>query len=238
MRFETSETLPKYFKDLGKTELMTAEEERVFGELSRAGDRRATDELIRRNLKLVVSLANRHVGQGVSIDDLIQEGNIGLHEAALRFDPVDGKRFAPYAALWIRKYLNETVVEHGRIVRLPHNQEYARYKAKMAGEETPDLSTVKLDAPVGDEGDATIGDLLCIGRNSVEDEIEMDHIQFTVRKSLAVLKERDREIVQAYFGIGVEEALPAAIIGEKFGMSNVRVCQIVKSSLNKMKESQ
>lgn len=235
-KFETSETLPKYFKDLGKTDLLTAEEEKAFGELSKAGDRRATDELVKRNLKLVVKLANRHIGQGVPIDDLIQEGNLGLQEAAVRFDPANGSRFASYAALWIRKYLNEAVVEYGRIVKLPHNQEYDLYKAKVAGEETPDLTTVKLDAPVGEEGDTTIGDLLCIGQNSVEADIEMDDIKFKVKRVLSALKDRDKEIVKAYFGIDRDCALPTDIIAERYGMTNVRVCQIVRGSLDKMKE--
>lgn len=235
-KFETSETLPKYFKDLGKTDLLTAEEEKAFGELSKAGDRRATDELVKRNLKLVVTLANRHIGQGVPIDDLIQEGNLGLQEAAVRFDPANGARFASYAALWIRKYLNEAVVEYGRIVKLPHNQEYDLYKAKVAGEETPDLTTVKLDAPVGEEGDTTIGDLLCIGQNSVEADIEMDDIKFKVKRVLSALKDRDKEIVKAYFGIDRDCALPTDIIAERYGMTNVRVCQIVRGSLDKMKE--
>lgn len=235
-KFETSETLPKYFKDLGKTDLLTAEEEKAFGELSKAGDRRATDELVNRNLKLVVTLANRHIGQGVPIDDLIQEGNLGLQEAAVRFDPANGARFASYASLWIRKYLNEAVVEYGRIVKLPHNQEYDLYKAKVAGEETPDLTTVKLDAPVGEEGDTTIGDLLCIGQNSVEADIEMDDIKFKVKRVLSALKDRDKEIVKAYFGIDRDCALPTDIIAERYGMTNVRVCQIVRGSLDKMKE--
>lgn len=236
MRFETSETLPKYFKDLGKTNLLTAEEEKAFGELSKAGDQRATAELVKRNLKLVVTLANRHIGQGVPIDDLIQEGNLGLHEAAVRFDPSNGARFSSYASLWIRKYLNEAVVEYGRIVKLPHNQEYDRYKAKMAGEETADLSTVKLDAPVGEDSETTIGDLLCTNHNSLEREIELDDVKFKVKHAMSVLKGRDQEIVKAYFGINSEFAMPTDIIAERFGMSNVRVCQIVKTSITKMKE--
>jgi RNA polymerase primary sigma factor len=236
MKFETSETLPKYFKDLGKTNLLTAEEEKAFGELSKSGDCRATEELVKRNLKLVVTLANRHIGQGVPIDDLIQEGNLGLQEAATRFDPANGARFASYAALWIRKYLNESVVEYGRIVKLPHNQEYDRYKAKMAGEETSDLTTVKLDAPIGDEGDTTVGDLLCVGQNSVEAEIEMDDIKFKVTRVLGSLKERDKEIVKAYFGIDRECALPTDIIADRYDMTHVRVCQIVRGSIDKMKK--
>ncbi len=118
MNFETSENLPKYFKTIKKSNPLTIDEERALGSRIKSGDRRAVNELVQHNLKIVVKLANRHIGQGVPIDDLIQEGNIGLIEAAERFDPKDGVRFISYASLWIRKRLNEAVVAHGRIVIL------------------------------------------------------------------------------------------------------------------------
>lgn len=235
MKFETSETLPKYFKDLGKTNLLTSAEEQEIGIRAKGGDQRALQELIVRNLKLVVSLANRHIGQGVAIDDLIQEGNLGLHEAARRFDPASGSKFSSYAALWIRKYLNEAVVEYGRLVKLPHNQEYDQYKARVAGEETLTKSSVELDAPVGDDEGTTIGDLLRVESNEIESRIELDNMQFKVKRALSVLADRDRDIVKAYFGIDRDCAMPAEAIAERFNMTNVRVCQIVKSSLTKMK---
>jgi len=234
-RFETSDNLPRYFKTIGKRELLTAEEETALSKDIQSGNPLALEMLVTRNLKLVVTLAKRHIGQGVAIDDLIQEGNLGLQEAARRFNPVNGERFASYAALWIRKYLNEAVVAHGRIVRLPHNQEYDIYKAKAAGEETANLSTVEIDSPVGEDGDTTIGDLLLNCKSDADATVEMDHIKFTVSKALAVLKDRDKKIVSAYFGIDAEYAMPTDIIAERYGMTNVRVCQIVKASIDKMK---
>jgi RNA polymerase primary sigma factor len=235
MSFETSDNLPKYFKTINKSNPLTSEEERELAARIKAGDLLATHKLVKHNLKIVVTIANRHIGQGVPIDDLIQEGNIGLYEAAQRFDPQSEARFITYASLWVRKRINEAVVAHGRIVRLPHNQEYDIYKAKMAGAETPNLSTVQIDAPIGEDGDATVGDILLNARPEVERWLEEESDLFTVKRIMGKLKPRDRDIVTAYFGIGTDIAIPTNIIAERFEMTNVRVCQIVKSSIDKMK---
>ena len=122
MSFETSENLPKYFKTIQKLNPLTVTEEKELAQKIQEGDANALNKLVKHNLKIVVTIANRHIGQGVPIDDLIQEGNIGLFEAAQRFDPKSDARFITYASLWVRKRINESVVAHGRIVRLPHNQ--------------------------------------------------------------------------------------------------------------------
>ena len=235
MSFETSDNLPRYFKTINKSNPLTVEEERALADRIKAGDLLATHKLVKHNLKIVVTIANRHIGQGVPIDDLIQEGNIGLYEAAQRFEPKGDARFIAYASLWIRKRVNEAVVAHGRIVRLPHNQEYDIYKAKMAGLETPNLSAVQIDSPVGEDGDATLGDLLLNARPEVEGWLDDESTRFTVQSAMSTLKPRDRDIVAAYFGIGTDIAIPTDIIAERFEMTNVRVCQIVKSSIDKMK---
>ena len=235
MQFETSDNLPRYFKTISRLQPLSLEEERALALRIKAGDQLALHQLVKHNLKIVVTIANRHIGQGVPIDDLIQEGNIGLYEAAMRFDPREDARFITYAQLWVRKRINEAVVAHGRIVRLPHNQEYDIYRAKKAGEETPDLRKVELDQPVGEEGDACLGDLLLSARPEVEQSAELEAIHFTVRRVMGQLKPRDRKIIEAYFGIDLDYAVPTDIIAERFAMSNVRVCQIVKSSLEKMR---
>ncbi len=235
--FETSENLPKYFKSIAKSNPLTIEEEKAIGVRIKAGDESAVHKLVRHNLKIVVTIANRHIGQGVPIDDLIQEGNIGLYEAAQRFDPQGDVRFISYASLWVRKRINEAVVASGRIVRLPHNQEYDLYKAKMAGEEVPNLTSVAIDSPVSSEGDTTLGDLLLKCQPEVESVVEMDGIKFAVHRAIRVLKERDQEIIKAYFGIDREYEMPTDMIAEQFGMTNVRVCQIVKTSIEKMRQT-
>ena len=236
MSFETSENLPKYFKTIQKLNPLTVAEEKELAVRIQEGDAAALNRLVKHNLKIVVTIANRHIGQGVPIDDLIQEGNIGLFEAAQRFDPKSDARFITYASLWIRKRINEAVVAHGRIVRLPHNQEYDIYKAKMAGEETQNLSTVEIDAPVGEDGDTTIGDILLNTKSNIEFEIELDDVKYRAKQVLSHLKERDRKIIKAYFGIDGDYEMSPDVIAERFDLTNVRVCQIVKSALTKMKE--
>lgn len=236
MSFETSENLPKYFKTIASSTPLTLDEEKALAVRIKAGDHSAIHKLVTSNLKIVVTIANRHVGQGVPIDDLIQEGNIGLYEAAQRFDPKGDARFISYASLWIRKRLNEAVVSTGRIVRLPHNQEYDIYKAKKAGEETANLSTVAIDAKVSSDNDTTIGDILLNSQAEAEFEMEFDYTQFTIRRVMGVLKPRDRQIVAAYFGIGHDEEFSTMEIAKQFDMTNVRVSQIVKSAIQKMKE--
>lgn len=236
MSFETSENLPKYFKTIQKLNPLTVAEEKELAQKIQEGDRAALNKLVKHNLKIVVTIANRHIGQGVPIDDLIQEGNIGLFEAAQRFDPKSDARFITYASLWVRKRINEAVVAHGRIVRLPHNQEYDIYKAKMAGEETQNLSTVEIDAPIGEDGETTIGDILLNVKSDFEFEIEMDDIKYRAKRVLSHLKERDRQVIKAYFGIDSDYEMSPDVIAERFDLTNVRVCQIVKSALTKMKE--
>jgi RNA polymerase primary sigma factor len=210
-------------------------EERELVEKIQEGDRVALNRLITANLKFVVKLANRHIGQGVPIDDLIQEGNIGLMEAAKNFKPREGQRFISYASLWIRKRLNEAVAKTGRIVRLPHNIEYDIYKAKMKGEEVEEPKQVNVDDRVGEDGGSSLGDILLHSGAEIESEIEMDHIKFKVLQALSTLKERDRRIVMDYFGIGCDYEVPTDVIADRYEMTNVRVCQIVKSALEKMR---
>jgi len=235
MRFETSENLPKYFKTIQKNKpLSTAEEGQLVLDIQ-AGDSRAVHALVQANLKFVVKVANRHIGQGVPIDDLIQEGNIGLIEAAQAFQPREGQRFINYAQLWIRKRINESVAKTGRIVRLPHNQEYEIFKSKRKGEEVEAPTRVSIDKKIGDEGENTLGDIILKTGSEVEFAIELDSIKFRVKQALSILKERDRGIIMDYFGIEREYEVPTDMIAEKYSMTNVRVCQIVKASVEKMK---
>lgn len=235
MKFETSENLPKYFRTIQKNKpLSIAEEGQLVLDIQK-GDSRAVTALVQANLKFVVKVANRHIGQGVPIDDLIQEGNIGLIEAAQAFQPREGQRFINYAQLWIRKRINESVAKTGRIVRLPHNQEYEIFKSKRKGEEVEAPTRVSIDKKIGEDGDNTLGDLILKTGSDVEFAIEMDSVKFRVKQALSVLKDRDRGIIMDYFGIDCEYEVPTDMIAEKYSMTNVRVCQIVKASVEKMK---
>ena len=235
MKFETSENLPKYFKTIQKNKPLSIAEEGQLVLDIQGGDSRAVNALVQANLKFVVKVANRHIGQGVPIDDLIQEGNIGLIEAAQAFQPREGQRFINYAQLWIRKRINESVAKTGRIVRLPHNQEYEIFKSKRKGEAVEAPTRVSIDKKIGEDGDNTLGDLILKTGSDVEFAIEMDSVKFRVRQALSVLKDRDRGIIMDYFGIDCEYEVPTDMIAEKYSMTNVRVCQIVKASVEKMK---
>jgi RNA polymerase primary sigma factor len=121
---------------------------------------------------------------------------------------------------------------------LPHNQEYDIYKAKIAGEEVQNLTTIEIDAPIGEEGDATVGDVLLNDQPEVMLEFEKEEIKFRVKKMINVLdKERDRKVIKAYFGIDCDYEMPTEVIAQRFDLTNVRVCQIVKAALTKMKEA-
>lgn len=237
MRFETSENLPKYFKTIQKNKILSIEDEHQLVIDIQSGDKLAIDSLVKSNLKFVVKVANRHIGQGVPIDDLIQEGNIGLIEAAYSFKPRPGQRFINYAQLWIRKRINETVAKTGRIVRLPHNIEIEIFKSKRKGEEVGVPTRVEIDQTIGEDNGATLGDIILKTDADVEFSIELDSIKFQVKKVLNVLKDRDRKIIMDYFGIDCEYEVPTDMIAERYSMTNVRVCQIVKASIEKMKNA-
>lgn len=236
MKFETSDNLPKYFRSIRKKDPLTKEQELELAKKIQVGDRAALNTLVEHNLKLVVKIANRHIGQGVSLDDLIQEGNIGIFEAALRFSAEQDVRFSVYASLWIRKRINEAVVAHGRIVRLPHNQEYDRYKAKKRGEEVENLRPLNIDDPVADNSDEKISDRYFASSPEIDKEFEKDFFTVRVRQVISILSERDRKVIKMHFGIDTDQALGTSEIAEHFGMTQVRICQIIKASIEKMKE--
>lgn len=236
-RFETTAGLPNYFKEIHKeAELLTRDEEVRLARLIQEGDQRALDKLVTANLKFVVTLANKFVGMGLPIDDLIQEGNAGLIEAARKFSGDKNVKFISYAQFWIRKRLNLALCEHGRTVRLPVNQEYDIYKRKMAGEEV-NLRNVELDRPLdqSDDSSTTIGDVLC----SVDPEIYSTYEEFdraqTVKKLLTKLKDDDREIVELFYGI-VGDGLSVKEIAAKTGKSESEVGRCLKVSRAKMRK--
>lgn len=240
-KFEASKNVSQYFREFQKVAQLSADEEKDLAARIQSGDSSALTIMIKHNLKLVVKIANRHIGQGVPIDDLIQEGNLGLMEAAQRYLPSTDARFASYASLWIRKRVNESVAQTGRIVRLPHNQEielYHKKQEKLAEdtiqEEAP--SQVAIDQKVGDQEGTTLGDLLFHTPSATNQLHEEEALKAKVAGLLGTLKPRDKEILLDYFGIGREYEVPTDQIAEKFGMTNVRVCQIVKTSLASLKE--
>ena len=236
INFEKSESLERYFKSIQKLNPLTKEEELELGVKAQAGDRSAIDKLIQHNLKIVVKIANKNVGRGILIDDLIQQGNLGLYEAALRYDSSVGVRFASFAGTRILKSINALIDTCGRVVRIPVNQEYQRYLAIKKGEDVDNISSVELDRFVGD-GERSVSDSGIISVDAdVYEEFEKNDLKIKVAHLLSHLKERDRKIVKMFYGIGIDEEMTSLEIADEIGLTQIRVCQIIKAAKDKLKQ--
>lgn len=233
-RFETAEGLPRYFKNLDAVAVpLSKVEEHALAIRIQAGDELAINQLVTANLKFVVTLANKFIGMGISIDDLIQEGNIGLIEAARKFTPDRNVKFITYAQFWIRKRLNLAICDHGRIVRLPVNQEYDIYKRKMQGEEI-NLKQVQIDKPIGEDGDNTIGDLML--KSEFQDPFEREEANRVLARLLSKLKPPDREIVELFYGL-VGDGLSTKQIAQQIGITATEVNRSLKIARSQMRKS-
>ena len=238
-RFEKTDTLPMYFKEIQKESIpLSRAEEKELALRIQAGDQRALNQLVMANLKFVVTLANKFVGMGLSIDDLIQEGNAGLIEAAMKFSPEKNVKFISYAQFWIRKRLNLSLCEYGRTVRLPVNQEYDIYKRKMAGESI-NLHNVELDRPLdsSDNDSATLGDVLCLVNPEVYESYERAETSRTVNLLLSKLKDEDRLIIELFYGL-IDEGLKLNVkeIADVTGKTIPEIGRSLKVSRAKMKK--
>ncbi len=236
-RFETTESLPMYFKEIQKeASPLTKAEEKELSLRIQAGDQRALDKLVTANLKFVVKLANKFIGMGLPIDDLIQEGNAGLIEAAMKFSGEKNVKFISYAQFWIRKRLNLALCEYGRTVRLPVNQEYDIYKRKIQGEEI-NLRNVELDRPLdsSDHDSTTLGDVLCAVNPDVYEDFERAEKTKIVNYLLGKLKDEDRAIVELSYGL-VGDGMSVKEIAEQTGKTVPEVGRSLKMSRAKMKQ--
>lgn len=233
-RFETSETLPQYFKEISLVEdHMTKEAEQALARRIQKGDEAALNKLVSANLKYVVTMANKFIGMGVSVDDLIQEGNLGLIEAAKRYSPTADTKFLTYAKFWIRKSLNLALCQHGRTVRLPVNQEYAIYKQKMRGE-TPNLANVHIDSKVGKDKDVSLGDLIL--HDDFKDPFANQETARIMQVLLGVLKPTERRIVELFYGLNGHESMSTKEVAEKVGKTAIEVNRTLKVARAKMKK--
>ena len=232
-RFETSSTLPTYFREMAAiSKPLSKAREHELARRIQAGDDRALEELVQANLKFAVTLANKFVGMGLSIDDLIQEANSGLIEAALRFGAEKDVKFITYAQFWIRKRLNGALCEYGRTVRIPVNQEYDIYKRRQQGESI-NLSNVKLDRPIGDEGDNTLGDLIL--RTDAVDPFQDEEQTGILNLLLGKLSGKERRIVELFYGLE-DEALSTKEVAAEVGLSVVEVNRTLKVARAKMRK--
>lgn len=257
--------LDKYLADIAKERLLTADEEVELAQRIKAGDKAALDQLVRSNLRFVVSVAKQYQNQGLSLPDLINEGNLGLVKAAQRFDETRGFKFISYAVWWIRQSILQAVAEQSRIIRLPMNQVGAISKVKKVAavmeqdmqrkptvaeiaeavnmteakvEELLNLNThhISTDAPIDEDGEANFLDVF-VQTDAVETDnnIEQESENNAIRQSLDKLSERERQIICLYFGLGTPREYSLEEIAMKFGLSRERVRNIRDKALKKMK---
>lgn len=261
-----SASLDKYLQEIGKEDLITVEEEVELAQRIRKGDQRALEKLTRANLRFVVSVAKQYQNQGLSLPDLINEGNLGLIKAAEKFDETRGFKFISYAVWWIRQSILQALAEQSRIVRLPLNQvgslnkinkafsrfeqEHERRPSPEELAETLDLPAEKVadtlrvsgrhisvDAPFGEGEDNSLLDVLVNDDSPVADKTLINESLSTeVERALATLTERERDIIRLFFGINCQE-MTLEEIGEKFGLTRERVRQIKEKAIRRLRHS-
>ena len=258
-------TLDKYLADIAKEALLTTDEEVELAQRIKQGDKAALDKLVRSNLRFVVSVAKQYQNQGLSLQDLINEGNLGLVKAAQRFDETRGFKFISYAVWWIRQSILQAVAEQARIIRLPMNQVGALAKVKKAVslleqklERRPTVKeiadeigmpedkvdqllnlnsrAVSTDAPLDDEDDANFSDVyIPEDEVSTDSAVEQESTSKAIRNSLDMLNEKERTIICMYFGLGISREYSLEEIAMKLGISRERTRQIRDRALKRLK---
>ena len=265
-----SEALDKYLVEIGRAPMVSIEEEIELAQAIKKGGRageRAKNKLVEANLRFVVSVAKQYQHQGLTLTDLIDEGNIGLIKAAERFDETRGFKFISYAVWWIRQSILQAIAEQSRIVRLPLNQvgslnkvnhEINKFEqenlrrpsveeiADRTGVDEEKISQsmaasghhVSIDAPFGDDDDNAMVDVMSSGDDSRTDkQVDHESMAMELKQVLGqVLKERERQIVCACFGIGEPEK-GLEEIGDQLGLTRERVRQIREKSIAKLRDS-
>jgi RNA polymerase primary sigma factor len=260
-------SLDKYLQEIGKVELITAEEEVELAQRIKAGDQIALEKLTKANLRFVVSVAKQYQNQGLTLPDLINEGNLGLIKAAQRFDETRGFKFISYAVWWIRQSILQALAEQSRIVRLPLNKigsinkinkaasrlEQDHERPASAAEIAEDLGIsisdvktslknkgrhISMDAPLVEGEDSNLYDVLNVGDSPRPDEeLMMDSLRTEIERSLATLTPREGDVVRLYFGLGGQQPLTLEEIGEKFDLTRERVRQIKEKAIRRLKHT-
>ncbi len=261
-----SASLDKYLQEIGKEELITVEEEVELAQRIKKGDQVALEKLTRANLRFVVSVAKQYQNQGLSLPDLINEGNLGLIKAAEKFDETRGFKFISYAVWWIRQSILQALAEQSRIVRLPLNQvgslnkinkafskfeqEHERKPSPEELAESLDLPAdkvadtlrvsgrhVSVDAPFVDGEDNSLLDVLVNNDSPNADRaLIMESLAKEIHRALATLTERESDIIRLFFGIGCQE-MTLEEIGERFGLTRERVRQIKEKAIRRLRHT-
>lgn len=262
-----SQSLDKYLTEISREDMITAEQEVELAKRIKKGDQRALEKLVRANLRFVVSVAKQYQNQGLTLPDLINEGNLGLIKAAQRFDETRGFKFISYAVWWIRQSILQAIAEQSRIVRLPLNQvgslnkinkvyaqleqEFERPPAadelaaalEIPEEKVKDTMSVSgrhvsVDAPLKEDEDFSLLDLISNNESpSADGELMRESLQTEIERSLETLTERERDVVKLFFGIGMNHGLTLEEIGDKFDLTRERVRQIKEKAIRRLRQN-
>ena len=262
-----SQSLDKYLQEIGKVDLLTPDEEVDLAKRIRDGDQLALEKLTKANLRFVVSVAKQYQNQGLSLGDLINEGNLGLIKAAQRFDDTRGFKFISYAVWWIRQSILQALAEQSRIVRLPLNrvgslnkisktfseleQKYEREPSPDELAEVLDVTTnevvdtmkisgrhVSMDAPfVQGEENSLLDVLENDGEEKPDSELMNDSLRREVQRALSTLTQREADVITLYFGLNGEHSMTLEEIGEKFNLTRERVRQIKEKAIRRLRHT-
>ncbi|ELR73384.1 RNA polymerase sigma factor RpoD [Fulvivirga imtechensis AK7] len=262
-----SQSLDKYLQEIGKVDLLTPDEEVELAQRIKEGDQLALEKLTKANLRFVVSVAKQYQNQGLSLGDLINEGNLGLIKAAQRFDETRGFKFISYAVWWIRQSILQALAEQSRIVRLPLNRvgslnkiskTFSELEQKYEREPSPDelaevlevttaevVDTMKIsgrhvsmDAPFVQGEENSLLDVL---ENDLEEtpdsELMNDSLRREVQRALSTLTQREADVISLYFGLNGEHSMTLEEIGEKFNLTRERVRQIKEKAIRRLRHT-
>ncbi len=262
-----SQSLDKYLQEIGKVDLLTADEEVILAKRIREGDQLALEKLTKANLRFVVSVAKQYQNQGLSLGDLINEGNLGLIKAAQRFDETRGFKFISYAVWWIRQSILQALAEQSRIVRLPLNRvgslnkiskTFSELEQKFEREPSPEelaevlevtasevVDTMKIsgrhvsmDAPfVQGEENSLLDVLENDSDEKPDDGLMTDSLRKEVQRALSTLTQREADVISLYFGLNGEQAMTLEEIGEKFSLTRERVRQIKEKAIRRLRHT-
>jgi RNA polymerase primary sigma factor len=260
-------SLDKYLQEIGKVDLITADEEVELAQLIKAGDQRALEKLTKANLRFVVSVAKQYQNQGLTLPDLINEGNLGLIKAAKRFDETRGFKFISYAVWWIRQSFLQALAEQSRIVRLPLNkigsinkinkmyafleQENERPPSAEEIAKKLDMTVndvkesmknsgrhVSMDAPLIEGEDSNLYDVLNSGESPNPDrKLLHESLRIEINRALETLTPREADVVKLYFGLGEHQPMTLEEIGETFDLTRERVRQIKEKAIRRLKHT-
>ncbi len=261
-----SASLDKYLQEIGHEDLLTVDEEVELAQRIRKGDRKALEKLTKANLRFVVSVAKQYQNQGLSLPDLINEGNLGLIKAAEKFDETRGFKFISYAVWWIRQSILQAIAEQSRIVRLPLNQvssvnkiNRVLNKFEQENERRPSVDEIadkvelpedkiidamkvngrhiSVDAPFVEGEDNSLLDIMVNDDAPLADRsLVMESLRDEITRALSMLNDRERNIIECFFGIGQPE-MTLEEIGERFGLTRERVRQIKEKAIRRLRHN-